>query len=174
MNSLWTTKTITSNGVLDILKIQSITTSDGHRSPAARFCATRTHSCAGSFLCRFIPMWVHTCHHRCRWPVIHDTGFCKPTGAFITINRLHIWYPCYLSSGKQAASWMSSWLTKPAVVQLFRHITARVDSTAKQLRTWERIRRPLLKTRSTSTEVANYMISNMTIRWKLNLPGTDR
>src|SRR5271168_2315449 len=57
-------------------------------------------------------------------------------------------------SGIEAASWMSSFLTKPALLHAFRQRRAHVDSTVNRLRTCNKINRPLLKTRSTSTDVA--------------------
>ena len=59
-----------------------------------------------------------------------------------------------LASGRDAAAFKSSKLTKPHLLQYPRHISARVDCAVSRFRMWDMISRPLLKTRSTATEEA--------------------
>ncbi len=63
------------------------------------------------------------------------------------------------TSGNTTAGRISLSCTYPIILQTPRHRSARVDWTESRLRTWDRTRHPWLKVRSTSTEVAEKVIS---------------
>ena len=63
-------------------------------------------------------------------------------------------------SGSEAAALISASHTNPSLLEALRHINTCVDATLSRLWTWERTSRPLLKTRSTSVEVASIEIKS--------------